>query len=169
MNWQPGEILLVVTDGGRYNEVVQELAQTVDAHPGRGVLIAANRPHAALASALSQSLDYVDCISGLTGFMPPNQPGVIYIESPTMLEKAALRAEQMLRRMEDPAGLIVDSLSTLAMYNDADTVAELAHNLITRLRTRNIGAALIVVDGTGGGLIDALAPYCDRQTRVRSG
>lgn len=159
---QDGEQVLLQVDGGSYASVLTEVTATTANHFGQGVFLSANRPHDALRPVIGPKFHIVDCITGMTGILPGNLPDVMFIESPTLLEKAALRAEQILRRMPGRSALIVDSLSTLAMYNDPDAVVELAHNMITRLRLRGTAAAWMMVADQQPGIVDALAPYCDR-------
>lgn len=157
------EIVLITTEGDGYNEALEQLGEATRERFDKSVFLSANRPHGSVRSIVGDGFHYVDCISGLTGFMPSNEPDVLFIESPTLLEKAAMRAEQLLRRMPPPSALIVDSLSTLAMYNDPGTVTELAHNLISRLRLQQRAAALLIVQGKEKhGLVDALSTYADR-------
>lgn len=170
----PGEeeIVLVLTDGVDYNKAVREVTATVDPVFDAALFVCANRPHGAVRDNAPRGVDmerfqYLDCVSALTGVLPPAQPGVHFVESPTMLEKIGLRAEQMLRRSgEGKRILILDSLSTLSVYSDVQAVAEMVHNLVTRLRRLHAGAALILVERQApDGLQDAIVPLCDRTVR----
>jgi hypothetical protein len=160
---------LVVTDGPSYNEAVRLVTRSLVDRFGHGVYWTANRPHHLLADHLSRggvdpgSLQYVDCVSAMTGVMPPPVPGVQFIESPTMMEKALLRTDQLVRRL--PAGkrfLVLDSLSTLSVYNGAPAVSELSHTLITKMRMNHVPTALILVERQADGeLMDQVRPLCD--------
>ena len=167
-------ILLVVTDGANYNHAVRQVAQAMAHRFQQGVYVTANRPHHVLRETLrSADIDlsrffFIDCVTSLTGIMPAAEPSVMHVESPTMLEKMAMRAEQVLRRNPGkPRFLILDSLSTLSVYNGSQTVAELAHGLITKLRIQKIAAALILVEKQAGEeLLDNVKPLCDDVLRV---
>lgn len=166
------EIVLVVTDGVDYNEAMREVTATIDPVFQHGLFVCANRPHRAVRDNAPKGVDmgrfqYLDCVSAMTGIAPAPEPGVHFVESPTMLEKIGLRAEQMLKRSGDgPHILILDSLSTLSVYSDVQAVAEMVHTLVTRLRRLHAGAALILVERQApAGLLDAIAPLCDRTVR----
>lgn len=176
--WPSDEaILLIVTDGAGYNRALRDTAGALARHYDAGVFLTANRPHHALRDLLGQEgidaskFTFIDCVSSMTGIAPPAEPGVLHIESPTMMEKMAMRADQVLRRSAGRRRFVLlDSLSTLSVYNGANTVAEMAHNLITRLRMQSVGAALILVEKQAGEeLLDTVKPLCDNVVRLPRG
>ena len=58
--------------------------------------------------------------------------------------------------------VVVDSLSSLAVYNGVPAVAEWAHALVNRLRRSGTPAALMVVERQAGeDLLDQLRLLCD--------
>lgn len=166
------EIILAVTEGGHYNESVQEMVQAAMARFSRAVFVTANRPHDSLTALLDagnierRGIAFVDCVSGLTGMTPPSTASVQYVDSPTLLEKVAMRADQLLKRAGDDRCLLVDSLSTLAVYNGEGAVSELAHNMITKLRMTKTPAAFLIVETQAeSGLVEAVASHVDRMVR----
>lgn len=174
LDWRTdSEIILAITAGDTYNEAVLEMARAANNRFRRGVFITTNRPYDTLRRHLDEGdiklagYAYIDCISGLTGLTPANRPDVQFIDSPTMLEKAAMRADQLLRRAGDDRVLLLDSLSTLAVYNGDETVAELAHNMITKLRMQQCPAVFLVVESQAEArLIASVAAHCDRMVRI---
>lgn len=168
--WRPGRpVALVRTRPSRYNQSLAALTAALRERFSHGVIISANRPYDVLRSHLVdagvnvEGIHFIDCITAMTGFMPQNGPDVMYIDGPVMLEKAGLRAEQLLRRMpEGDRFLLVDSLTTLELYNGPQTVAEMVHGLATRLRLHdNPAAFLLLRRGAQSALEDAVAGYCD--------
>lgn len=174
LGWKTGkEILLLITDGDHYNETLLHAAGDVTSRFDQTVFLSANRPVSLLRPVLEDAkvpldgIQFVDCISAMTGIMPPREDGVLFIESPTMLEKTALRAQQFLKRAKGTCCLVVDSLSTLAVYNGEGAVGELVHNLVTALRMQGTPAVLIVVETQAEeGLIETAASHCDRVVRL---
>lgn len=163
----PQGVLLVAMDAQGYAEGVAGLARRLTKE-GRGVYVTANRPVRQLRATLEEGgvetdrLFFIDCVTSMTGILAPPGPDVLHIESPSMLEKIALRAEQVLRRTEGPAFLMVDSLSTLAMYNGAAAVTEFAHTLITRMRLQRVTTVLLMVDERSeAGLRGTMEALCD--------
>lgn len=173
LSWPSDDsIQLVVTDGARY---AQAMRATVDALASRfeqGLYVTANRPHHVLHQQMAGiqgrlRFQYIDMVTGMTGLAPPAVDGVVFVESPSFMEKMVMRSDQMLRRMPGRRVLVLDSLSTLAVYNGASLVAEMAHNLVTRLRMQRAAAALVLVERqTSEELVDTLRHLCDGVRRM---
>lgn len=175
LTWPGAEsVCLVVTEGAAYNDAVRHVTRALVERFGNGVYWTANRPHHLLRESLErggvamEKVQFVDCVSAMTGIMPAPVPGVQFIESPTLMEKALMRSDQMLRRL--PQGqrfLMVDSLSTLSVYNGSSAVGELAHTLITKMRMQHAPAAIILVERQADGeLLDQVRPLCDDVLRI---
>ncbi len=164
------DIVLVLTQAEHYAEALNSSIRALLTQFETGVVITANRPVSVLRQVLTDAgidtkrVQFVDCISALTGVTPPNEPGVVYIDSPTLMEKTGLRAEQLLRRLPtDQRFLFVDSLSTLAVYNGTSAVSEMAHNLTTRMRLLGVGAGLLLVQGNNSvELQQSVEAQCDK-------
>lgn len=170
VQWPDGHpIVLATTSPSLYNRNLCRLIQALHARFGHGVIVTANRPYHVLAAAMRdaqiplEGLEFVDCISALTGHHPPNQRGVTFIDGPLLLEMIALRTQQLARFMPDrDRFVLVDSVSTLKLYNGVDAVAEMAHSLSTRMRLMAIPAAFLALDDPGeDALRHAIAGYCD--------
>ncbi len=168
------DIVLILTQAEHYIRTLTSTLAVLLERFETGVVITANRPVGVLRQLLADAgipherLKFVDCITALTGIAPPNEPDAIYIDSPTLMEKTGLRAEQLLRRL--PANqrfLFVDSLSTLAVYNGNEAVAEMAHNLTNRMRLLETGTGLLLVQGNNSlKLQQDVKAHCDH---VRDG
>ncbi len=171
LDWPDGQkVLLVTTPADEYTKNLCRLIKTLRGQYGHGVIITANRPYHVLAAAMREAgldlngLEFVDCISALTGHHPPNEPGVTFIDGPLLLEMIALRAQQLARFM--PAGdrfLVLDSVSTLKLYNGMGPVTEMAHTLTTRMRLLDVPTAFLSLDDTNEqNLRNGIAGYCDQ-------
>jgi len=66
-----------------------------------------------------------------------NSSSVIYVESPTVLENIVLKVDYLLRKLDDgPKLVVVDSINSLAIHNDAKMLSEFLHVLISGLSSR---------------------------------
>lgn len=164
----PEAVVLAITEGPRASQAVVQLAHALLERRGYGVVVCANRPAEAVRITLERAghdvrgLRFIDCISSTTGVPPPPDAATLHIESPTMLEKVALRAEQWMRRLPGPGFLLVDSLSTMAVYNGPAPVAELVHTLTLRLRALHAPAAFVLVERQAPPqLAELVRPLCD--------
>jgi hypothetical protein len=173
--WPTDEaILLVVTDGANYTNAIRQVALTLAHRFHQGIYVTANRPSHVLRDSLERSgippgrLLFIDCVSSLTGLQPADHATVVHVESPTMMDEMARRAEQALKRQAPHARfLILDSLSTLSVYNGSDSVRGLAQRLVSRLRALKVPGALILVERQAGEeLLDVVRPLCDAVVRI---
>ncbi len=162
------EVHLIRTDSEGYNKMLHDTIDALRSIAPRGVIVAANRPVRILKKALDdegisyEGAYFIDCVTAMTGIMPPKDDDTMYIESPSMLEKIGLRAEQVLRHQGGDRFLLVDSLSTLAVYNGADAVVELAHTLLTRMRIHGVATGMLLVDNQADAtLVDTMRALCD--------
>ncbi len=170
LTWPEGKgIVLFTTRAEDYNANMSRLISTLRGLHGHGVIVTANRPHAVLRQNLDaagidlEGVEFVDCISAVTGQHPQRQEGVTFIDGPLLLEMIALRAQQLARFMPDgDRFMVIDSLSTLKLYNGQEAVEEMTHNLATRLRLLGVTAAFLALqDGGAGPFLNTVSSYCD--------
>ncbi|UCF12984.1 MAG: hypothetical protein JSW06_01680 [Thermoplasmatales archaeon] len=71
-----------------------------------------------------------------------------YIESPTMLEKIALEIINIFKGIEHDVEkyVVIDSLSSLVIYNDSEIVREFISLLMNKARSENIHIVSIVIE-----------------------
>lgn len=172
--WPAKDAVVVVTASpAGYNRALGETVHRLVAAFGQGVVVAANRPTWLLREALAadgvatDGITVIDCVTTSTGLPARAEPNVIHIESPALLEKVVLRAEQALRRMAGPRFLLVDSLCAFAQHNGRAPAVEFAHTLTNRVRALATPTAWMVVDRDGNVPVqDAVRPMCDGSLRL---
>jgi len=73
---------------------------------------------------------------------------VLFEESPTILEKLGLEIINLFKEADEKAEkfLIMDSLSTLMVYNDPDIVTKFFYYLVNVTRSRSIHSAYLVIE-----------------------
>ncbi|PKK85653.1 MAG: hypothetical protein CVT48_04545 [Thermoplasmata archaeon HGW-Thermoplasmata-1] len=119
---------------------------------GNGIYITATRPYEGLANFFSargtdlNRLFFIDCISQHLGISDPSIPSnVRYVQTPTMLEFVSLYADDALRT-RDPSFVILDSLSSLLIYNSEDAVRKFLHALANKMRQKGIKIYIISME-----------------------
>ena len=93
-----------------------------------------------------------------------------YIESPTMLEKVVMEVMNLFNKAPENAGkcLILDSLSTLMIYNDPPLVIEFFYHLLNKMRSENIHTiSLVIEEGEGDKYINKMIYLNDKILKVR--
>lgn len=127
---------------------------------------------------------FVDCITK-TILEPPERDDTIYISSPRALTELSLALTKIIDavKIKNAVGqnslikksslfndLIIDSLSTLAVYESIPTITHFAHSLINRVREkRKMSLILIISDKDHkSGLFKDVELLVDDVTFVRS-
>ena len=131
--------------------------------------LAADRPAGVLDEAFrsggvpSGRVHFLDAVTSLGTSPPQGAANVTFVPSPTMLEIIAMRLEQLAQRLGRPY-VILDSLSTLALYAGPLPVQQFSHYVANRLRARGLKADFLVGDSAEGRQLAAqVAGYADRQ------
>jgi hypothetical protein len=95
----------------------------------------------------NQNIIFIDCISHAAGITKEN-PNCIYIESPSQLESILLEIMNSYKNIDNKKNkyLIIDSLSSLVIYNDIQLVTEFYTHLINRTRLSNISTISLTLE-----------------------
>ena len=116
-----------------------------------GVYITASRPYRFITREMqkrsvdTKNLLFIDCISFMSG---EHSAGTCtYIENPAALEEISMHIGSLLSEIEsDEKFLIMDSISTLLIYNSPGSVKEFAMFLINKLRLEGVDGILLAIE-----------------------
>lgn len=131
---------------------------------GKGLYVTLNKPSAVLQEAFQRG--------GLSN------ESLVYIDSITNTSEHRTETCQFLGRMRELTDLgialakmvsekevnfvFVDSVSTLLIYNDSNSVARFCHSITEKLRSLNLPAVLVLVEMVETkGIAAQLAQFCD--------
>ncbi|HEC86331.1 MAG TPA: hypothetical protein ENI49_00425 [Thermoplasmatales archaeon] len=165
----------IVLPGTNYPDLLQALFGCVKEKPNdRWVYITATRPFdnfMRLFGDMSKypNVTFIDCISRSSGIVRTDEQ-CIYIESPTMLEKITMEAGNLLTQTPEGAEkyLILDSLTTLMIYNDPTLVTEFFYQLLNKARSEDVHTiSLVVEEGELDKYINKLIYLNDKIIKVR--
>lgn len=95
----------------------------------------------------NKNIKFIDIISRSAGISAYDKE-CNYIESPTMLEKIALEIINIFKGIEQGVDkyVVIDSLSSLVIYNDSEIVREFVSLLMNKARSENIHIVSIVIE-----------------------
>lgn len=145
-----------------------------------GIYVTINRPFDTLTKVMKEEgidiekIFFIDCI---TKMVPASEHfslssksklektrNCIFIPSPSRLTEIGLALSEALAGVENPQNkfLYLDSLSTLLIYNDIDTIVKFVHFLTTRIRLFGIvGIIMCVEKRMDERLFNILSEICD--------
>jgi len=180
------KIVLFLIDPKKYmNRNLSILKVFINQNMFSGIYITVNRPFDTLIKIMKEeSIDtekifFIDCI---TKMMPSSDKvsldskskyektkNCIFIPSPSRLTEIGLALSEALSGIEKPENkfLYLDSLSTLLIYNDLDTMVKFIHFLSTRIRLFGIvGIIMCVEKRIDERLFNILLEICDTIVEV---
>jgi len=143
----------ILLHGNNYNDLIHALIDYMcskdDAY---WVYVAVTKPYDTIVQNFEyiqekSNIMFIDCISRAAG-IPSQYSKCRYIESPVVLEKILLEIMNSYKKV--PEGhekyLIIDTLSSLLLYNDVNLVTEFLTHLTNRTRLSNIHNVSIVLE-----------------------
>ena len=146
-------IILLNTDSKYYlDSVLETLKFMTDKRMG-GVYLTSARPYGYMVKKFkeyninNENLFFIDAISGMVGKSPGEDGRCVFIENPTALEEIGMWTNTLMDRIEvENKFLIVDSLSTMLIYNDVGALKEFSQFLINRLRLAGVSGIFTSIE-----------------------
>jgi KaiC/GvpD/RAD55 family RecA-like ATPase len=142
---------------------------------GKGIYISSNRPTKSLVEQLlvrgfdlrtpleTEKICVIDLVS--KSFGASETKGSISVASPCELSATQMAFEKAVERLNGNAGspwLLLDSLSTLLVYNSSGALLHFLHFLIGRLRVLGFDGAIFAVEGSvEESVISTIRQFCD--------
>ena len=175
------KIVLFLVDSKMYmKRNLSILKILVNQNKFSGIYITVNRPFDSLIQIMkddfidTEKIFFIDCITKMApatdkiSLNPKNKlersENCIFISSPSRLTEIGLALSEALTGMENPKNkfLYLDSLSTLLIYNDLETIVKFVHFLSTRIRLYGIVGIIMCVEKIiEERLFNILSEICD--------
>jgi len=165
----------ILLPGSNYSDLIQALFARIKSKPDEAwVYVNVTKPYDTLIKQYESikeinNIRFIDCISRAAGLSKPD-PNVIFVESPTMLEKLSLEIMNIFKEVDENTKkyLVIDSLSNLIIYNDPDIVTEFFYHIINRTRARDIHTISLAIEEEGlESYINRLVYLNDKILKVR--
>ncbi|MAG18438.1 MAG: hypothetical protein CL944_03125 [Candidatus Diapherotrites archaeon] len=105
---------------------------------------------------------FIDMISIERNLEPKKAPNVVYLESPKDLTEAMI---QVVKKFDGKAKtiLVLDSISTLLIYNDKSSTEKFVHTLIGKTNANKSSALLLTSDAKQNEVITkTIAQFVDK-------
>lgn len=164
----------VILPSSNYSDLIQAFFEYIRSRPEDAwVYVTITKPYENIVKqfgelAESKNIRFVDCISRAAG-ISKTDPNCVYVESPSMLEKLGLEIINIFKTVDEKTNkyLILDSLSTLIIYNDQEIVTEFFYHLANRTRSRNIHTISLAIEEEGMEKFNKLLYLNDKILKVR--
>jgi KaiC/GvpD/RAD55 family RecA-like ATPase len=164
-------VVLALIDPIKYQDAVLELLRYFTAKVPRGVYVSLNKPFAVLTKSFekagipSSSLFFVDGITNVPSIQEENDHACL--GSGVGLSNLCIGISKAINGITGEKFLVLDSLSTLLIYNDSKSVAKFAHLLTEKMRRWNTSGSLLTVEmNAERDVVSQLAPFCDKVVKM---
>jgi len=164
-------VVLTLIDPMRYQEAVFGIVRYFTGKSQRGVYVTLNKPYSVLAKNFgkagipSESLFFVDGITNV----PAAEEGADHacLGAGIDLSNLCIGISRAVGKLKEEKFLLLDSLSTLLIYNDSKAVSKFAHLLTEKMRRWDTQGSLLTVEmNAEKDVVSQLAPFCDKVVKI---
>jgi len=169
-----GAIVLFTVDFKDYDEanmvLLKHMIRRKKAH---GIYISINKPYANIVPILEKNgvdtskLFFIDCITKSAGGMAERKENCLFISSPTNLTDLGIALDDAIESLGKEKFIFLDSVSTLLIYHDQNTVLHFSHFLTSRARVKEFYGIFITVESEADArLVKTLSQFCDKVVKL---
>ncbi|MCK4714437.1 MAG: hypothetical protein KAT35_02595, partial [Candidatus Aenigmarchaeota archaeon] len=141
-----------------------------------GIYITVNRPYKSLTPLMqkegidSSRIFFIDLITKTEGDRPLREGNCIFMGNASNLTDLSVAISQAVStNPKAKKFILLDSLSTMLIYNEAGSLSKFSHFLTSRLREWNIDGIFISLDTAADReLTDKFSQFCDRVVRTHN-
>lgn len=167
-------VLLIASKSGEMNNIVPAILKVLLLDKKQnGVYIAVSSPNEQIAKILEENevsadnLVFIDCISNMSGKANKSEGNTVFVENPSSLEEIGMYTDKVLARLPEPKFVVLDSVSSLLIYNNDRAVKEFIHFMINKMRLDRIGGVILTAEKKEADeLIRTIVPMVDKKFSV---
>lgn len=170
-NW----LFLFVVGISQYNEFLESLMDfLVNELKMSGVYVTLNKPYEDLIRLLDKekiskdSVFFIDAVTEMVGGTAVEGKKCKYLGSPADLTGLGIAVTEAINALsgKEKIFVIIDSLSSLLIYNSPESVVRFSHFLVSKLRVSNISAAIIASSDIDKHTLTSVSQFCDKTIEV---
>ncbi|MGC8993464.1 MAG: DUF7504 family protein [Candidatus Aenigmatarchaeota archaeon] len=171
------KVILFIIDAKKYHKVHLSILKTlIKEKKFSGIYITVNKPYFDLIKYLkengisTENIFFIDAISKSVSKEIKMTDNCLFIPSPSHLTDLGIALTEALENMENKENkfLLLDSISTLLIYNNFETVAKFIHFIISRLRVFGLIGLIVSIEKLlDEKMINILIEMCDEAIEVK--
>jgi archaellum biogenesis ATPase FlaH len=165
------QVLLIIIPKEKYSSQITDITRKLSNVSNKICYVLLNSPYNTIISDMKKNEINVDkffFIDTLTSEVQQPEPkqNCTFITAPNALTELGIAISQALNEQKCD-NIIVDSLSTLLIYEDDSKVIKFSHNIITKIKVTNSKAAFIVLkEDVSSELIKDLYMFVDKVVEI---
>jgi len=162
-------IVSVISPPDKYAEVNMAIARyMINKRKMSGVYITMNKPYTSLVQALERNkvntkkIFFIDAISGVVGGEKEAGDNYTTLTGPSSLTDLGIAISKACEA-KNPRFMIMDSLSTMLVYNSAQASVRFVHYWVTQLRKCAWPGVIFSLDkDIEKGILESVTQFCDK-------
>ena len=161
-------IVTVLPSTENYSDVTTAILDyLINERKMSGIYFTTNKPYETLANALKNSnvdakkLFFIDAISGIVG-KKSDAGNCVIVQNPSALTELSIQITEACTTKK-PSFLIMDSLSTMLVYNNENATVRFIHYLTTQLRKCKVAGVIFSLEkDIEKKMLDDITMFCDK-------
>jgi hypothetical protein len=154
-----------------YQETVLAVLRYFSERFGTGLYITLNKPAATLLGSFERAgihLGELVLLDSVTNTSERDTESCCFLGRMRELSDLSLGVSKMVSERKQIKFVLLDSVSTLLIYNDTKSVTRFCHLVAERLRKWGLPGVFISVEmGEGMDMLAQLAQFCDAYVKVK--
>lgn len=139
-----------------------------------GIYITVNKPYESIHAALEagkvdvSGTEFIDLVSEMSGCKILENESCTYLESASALTELLNLLDSKIPELKsEQSFIVVDSISTLLIYNDSKEVEKFIHLLIGRAREHKVSILLLAIKtDEQSAALQTISQFCDKVEEV---
>ena len=163
----------VIENSSSYAKLNIEIAKYVMAKKKKLVYLTVNKNISDIIELLKEAeipteeIIFIDAITGMSGGKEVEGENYHYIDSPRNLTGAMIELDEIMEKLSKEENYIVlDSITTLLIYNKESAVEKLVHSLSSKMRQWNAHGIFILMGSTKERVKNTITQFSDSFTKV---
>jgi len=137
------------------------------------VYVTTNKPYLNIVTGCKNAginpdgIFFIDCISEHIGVKTLETVNCLFVDSPESLTAISIAVCEATKDLTGEIMLILDSLSTLLLYKDANTIGRFSNFIINKMRVANIGTIILALESDiEKDIIHQISSFADEVRRI---
>ncbi len=143
---------IVITNNDDFNDAVIGIVKSIG-NSATIVMVSFNKPSSMFESIFKGKSKcdffYVDLVTQVATGEPQKKENVVFLASQRNLTDLSITLSEVLNRISGKKFVILDSLTTMLLYNDSNTTTQFLQFLANRLRLWNTSSFILTMEGKG--------------------
>ncbi|MFA5246533.1 MAG: ATPase domain-containing protein [Candidatus Micrarchaeia archaeon] len=133
------------------------------------IIVSANRPYANLVAQYKNAgidpkyIFIIDCVTRKNGGKALKASNAVFVDNSSALTNILIQINECTRTMKGKKVLLIDSVTTLLVYNKPDVLARFVHSTLTHIRSKGVNGFLVCLsDETDKEVKAEISQLCDK-------